>query len=268
MEGLVREGRAPSVIVVENVVGAITSHGGKDFANLFRMMARAGYRVGPLVMDAVRFLPQSRPRLFVVAARADLSIPGDLTRQWPTSAWHPRSLRRAWAGLPPADQSSWVWWHIPEPDPMEATLAEIIEDEPYGVKWHSEEETDRLISLMSKINRRKLREVQKDGLRRVGTVYRRTRPDESGRKVQRAEARFDDISGCLRTPVGGSSRQLILVVEGRRVRSRLLAPREAARLMGVPDDYPLPRNYNEAYHLFGDGARRSRCRLAQPASAH
>jgi DNA (cytosine-5)-methyltransferase 1 len=23
--------------------------------------------------------------------------------------------------------------------------------------------------------------------------------------------------------------------------------------MGVPDDYPLPDNYNEAYHLFGDG---------------
>ena len=23
--------------------------------------------------------------------------------------------------------------------------------------------------------------------------------------------------------------------------------------MGVPDDYPLPTKYNEAYHLFGDG---------------
>ena len=23
--------------------------------------------------------------------------------------------------------------------------------------------------------------------------------------------------------------------------------------MGVPDDYPLPAKYNEAYHLFGDG---------------
>ena len=29
--------------------------------------------------------------------------------------------------------------------------------------------------------------------------------------------------------------------------------REAARLMGVPDDYPLPPRYNDAYHLFGDG---------------
>ena len=53
--------------------------------------------------------------------------------------------------------------------------------------------------------------------------------------------------------MGGSSRQSILVVEGRRVRSRLLSPREAARLMGLPDSYRLPENYNEAYHLAGDG---------------
>lgn len=72
-------------------------------------------------------------------------------------------------------------------------------------------------------------------------------------KTQRAEVRFDESSGCLRTPAGGSSRQTVLLVEGGRVRSRLLSPREAARLMGVPEDYPLPSNYNEAYHLFGDG---------------
>jgi DNA (cytosine-5)-methyltransferase 1 len=84
-------------------------------------------------------------------------------------------------------------------------------------------------------------------------VYRRTRPDESGRKTQRAEVRFDQISGCLRTPVGGSSRQTILVVNGDSIRSRLLSSREAARLMGVTDTYNLPENYTEAYHLMGDG---------------
>jgi DNA (cytosine-5)-methyltransferase 1 len=88
----------------------------------------------------------------------------------------------------------------------------------------------------------------------VGTLYRRTRPDpDSGLKRQRAEVRFDGIAGCLRTPAGGSSRQVVVVVEGRKVRTRLLSARETARLMGVPDDYPLPPRYNEAYHLFGDG---------------
>lgn len=71
--------------------------------------------------------------------------------------------------------------------------------------------------------------------------------------AQRAEVRFDGISGCLRTPVGGSSRQTVILVENGHVRTRLLSPREAARLMGVPENYPLPSAYNDAYHLFGDG---------------
>jgi DNA (cytosine-5)-methyltransferase 1 len=61
------------------------------------------------------------------------------------------------------------------------------------------------------------------------------------------------VAGCLRTASGGSSRQTIVVVEGARVRTRLLSAREAARLMGLPDSYVLPARYNEAYHLAGDG---------------
>jgi DNA (cytosine-5)-methyltransferase 1 len=72
-------------------------------------------------------------------------------------------------------------------------------------------------------------------------------------RAQRAEVRFDEIAGCLRTPGGGSSRQTIIVVHGNKVRSRLLSPREAARLMGLPDEYVLPKNYNDAYRLMGDG---------------
>jgi hypothetical protein len=56
----------------------------------------------------------------------------------------------------------------------------------------------------------------------VGTIYKRTRLDENGSKTQRAEIRFDDIAGYLRTPTGGSSRQSILVVNGNQVKSRLL----------------------------------------------
>ncbi len=106
---------------------------------------------------------------------------------------------------------------------------------------------------MSEVNLAKVAEAKKAGCQIVGGVYRRTRPDESGFKVQRAEVRFDDIAGCLRTPAGGSSRQSILIVDGKKVRSRLLSPREAARLMGLPDEYKLPPRYNDAYHVCGDG---------------
>jgi DNA (cytosine-5)-methyltransferase 1 len=107
--------------------------------------------------------------------------------------------------------------------------------------------------MMSDLNRAKVEQAKRLGRRIVGGVYKRTRPDAAGRKVQRAEIRFDDVSGCLRTPSGGSSRQVILMVEGRSVKARLISSRETARLMGLPDEYKLPENYNEAYHLTGDG---------------
>jgi DNA (cytosine-5)-methyltransferase 1 len=162
-------------------------------------------------------------------------------------------LRLAVERLPPHLQDTWIWWNLPIPSKPVPPLDSLIEEDASGVEWHTKEQTDHIISLMSALHLAKLRKAQQLRRKIVGTVYRRIRPNEDGVKVQRAEIRFDQISGCLRTPVGGSSRQTIVTVEGREIRSRLLSPREAARLMGVPDDYPLPRKYNEAYHLFGDG---------------
>lgn len=132
-------------------------------------------------------------------------------------------------------------------------LADVIEESPQGVVWYTSAETRRLIAMMSPLNLEKLKAAKRAGRRMVGAVYKRTRMDGQGGKVLRAEVRFDDIAGCLRTPGGGSSRQTIMIVEGDTVRARLLAPREAARLMGLPDWCVLPDNYNEAYQLAGDG---------------
>jgi DNA (cytosine-5)-methyltransferase 1 len=82
---------------------------------------------------------------------------------------------------------------------------------------------------------------------------KRTRRDDVGRKVQRAEVRFDGVAGCLRTPAGGSSRQTVLFLRGKTYRSRLMTIRETARLMGLPESFVLPVRYNEGYHVTGDG---------------
>lgn len=245
--------RIPNIVAIENVVGALTSHGGRDFTIIVDALVQAGYRVGALVMDAVRFLPQSRPRLFIVGVHSTAAIPVGLTAGVPHETWHTRSVREAHSRLPERLRDAWVWWTLPLPDVHIPPLSEIVEDEPTGVDWHTAEQTERLVGLMSPLHLEKLEKAKRLRKRIVGTVYKRMRPNEDGIRVQRAEVRFDQVSGCLRTPVGGSSRQVVVFVEGKRVRSRLLSPREAARLMGVPENYLLPLNYNEGYHLFGDG---------------
>ena len=44
-----------------------------------------------------------------------------------------------------------------------------------------------------------------------------------------------------------------MIVDGDVVKSRLLSPREAARLLGLPEDYQLPANLNEALAIASDG---------------
>ncbi|HEV7890338.1 MAG TPA: DNA cytosine methyltransferase [Pyrinomonadaceae bacterium] len=253
MQGLRREGRAPRAIVLENVYGAITSHEGRDLAVIGEELAAGGYRFGPLMIDAARFLPQSRPRLFVVAFDTSVKTPDDLLGSAPVDEWHPDALGLSYDRLTARARASWVWWNMTSPPASCLTLEDLIEDEPVGVDWHTQYETKYLLSLMTPLNREKVKAAQLSGERKVGTLYRRTRKDSEGVKKQRAEVRFDGVAGCLRVPVGGSSRQTIIVVEGKKICSRLLSPREAARLMGLPEDYPLPANYNDAYHLSGDG---------------
>ncbi|MBZ5583389.1 MAG: DNA cytosine methyltransferase [Acidobacteriia bacterium] len=250
----------PPLAVLENVTGAMTANGGRDFRAILQTITASGYRAGAVVIDAAHFVPQSRPRLFIVAVRDGVGIPPDLTLEAPCDPWHPPRMGVAVAAFPGALRQRWLWWRLPAPPARTVALGDVLDAEPRDVRWHAAEETARLLAMMSEANRRKVAGAQAAGRKTVGTLYRRIRKGEDGRRTQRAEVRFDQVSGCLRTPAGGSSRQSLLVVEGASIRSRLLSAREAARLMGLPDSYRLPEKYNEAYHVAGDG-------LAIPAVA-
>ena len=260
MLGLAQEGRAPKIICLENVYGLLTSHGGADFRAICEALVEGGYRVGAMLIDAALFVPQSRLRLFVVAVRNNVEFPDACVSSKPQSLFHPQALTAAYSALPLKLRSNWLWWRLPTAPMRNLAFADIVEDQPEGVEWHSREQTARLLAMMSPANLAKVQAAQMKRRRIVGALYKRTR-HEDGVKHQRAEVRFDDVSGCLRTPGGGSSRQSIIVVKGEKIRTRLLSPREAARLMGLPEDYVLPERYNDAYHLAGDG-------VATPAVRH
>jgi DNA (cytosine-5)-methyltransferase 1 len=252
MQKLREETRSPKLIVLENVSGALSSHRGQDFAAIGDALAREDYRFGAVLIDAVHFVPQSRPRLFIIAIQKHFKIPQELCLCSHDLQWHPAHLVAAHNKLSQHSKDAWIWWRLPKPPARRSVLSDLIDDDP-GTAWHTPEQTRKILSLMAPSHRRKVQEALQGGGRKVGGIYKRMREDEDGERVQRAEVRFDDISGCLRTPVGGSSRQTIILIRSGRIRTRLLAPREAARLMGLPDSYVLPENYNEAYHLAGDG---------------
>lgn len=251
-QGLAAEGRAPRIVAVENVCGALTSRGGRDFEALCRAWSEAGYVFGALVINADHFLPQSRPRLFVIGVRGDVALDPALLADGPEAPFHPPALVRAAARLPRETADRMVWWRLPTPPPASTALADLVEADGPALRWHSTEQTRRLLELMTPVNRAKVEAARAAGGPRVGTLYRRTRTSPGGGKAQRAEVRFD-LAGCLRTPGGGSSRQTLLIVEDGRVRSRLMTAREMARLMGLPDSYRLPASHSAACHLAGDG---------------
>ena len=238
------EGRAPATVVVENVTGMLSANQGRDFAALCAAFSTAGYRVGALELDAAQFLPQSRPRVFVIATRRPLA---DLADSGPGSA-HTRAIRDAYALLPAHVQTAWVWWRLPPPPRSNASLEAILLEDDEVRCWWSPAKTDRLIDQMVPLHRARLDQALRSPVRRIAAAYRRTRAG-----VPRTEARFDGLAGCLRTPAGGSSRQIVLVIQSGQARARWLLPREAARLMGLPDDYQLPEGSTAALKLIGDG---------------
>jgi DNA (cytosine-5)-methyltransferase 1 len=207
MGELAGEGRAPRVLVIENVPGLLTSRGGADFAALRQRLADLGYVTAASTLDAAAFLPQSRARVFVVAS------------------------------LDPAPP-------LPAPAARTVTLQDVLDP---AAPWDTPERTRALVALLNPLHRARLTAAPGAAL-----AYRRIRR-ESGRAVQRLELRTDGLAGCLRTPAGGSSRQFVLTWDGAWVRSRLLTPREGARLMGLPEGYQLPAGSTAAWRVVGDG---------------
>ncbi|HEX5379412.1 MAG TPA: DNA cytosine methyltransferase [Phenylobacterium sp.] len=246
VEALGAEGRAPRTVVIENVSGLLTSHGGADFTALCRALAAQGYRFGALEIDAARFLPQSRPRVFVIATRE--AVPAALVGDSP---FQTRAVRDAQARLPADLAPLWVRWRGEAPAARNTDLASLLEPDE-ACAWRPPARTAALIELMAPLHRARVDAAQASGGRTVGGLFRRMRV-EDGRRVQRAEARFDGLAGCLRTPRGGSSRQTLMVIDRGQVRTRLISPREGARLMGLPESYRLPQGATSAFHVVGDG---------------
>ncbi len=239
-------GKRPRILVAENVVGFLAADGGAHFKAAYDALRKRGYRAGAVVVDARLFLPQSRPRAFLIAASEQIGFEG-LVQHGPSDPFHSPGVVRAAAAV---RDREWVWWALPLPTVRVPQFSEICErdapcDPPARI--------DALRDLLSGLNHGKLEAALRTARFLVGTGYKRTRPGPDKTRQQRLELRFDGIAGCLRTPEGGSSRQTVVIVERGTVRTRLMTVRECARLMGAPEGFRLPGGYNDGYRAMGDG---------------
>ncbi|PLP85920.1 DNA cytosine methyltransferase [Pseudomonas plecoglossicida] len=245
-------GREPKIVVLENVVGLLQSRGGLDFKLISQSFVECGYRFGVTMIDAINFLPQSRPRIFFVAVKIDVELPSSLRSDSPISLWHPTQVVKAVEYLPEELRCRHIWWRLPEAVFRTSSLADLMLHDDSSLSWHTDAQTLKLLGSMTPTNLEKIRKAKESGSLVIGTLYRRMRLID-GINKSRAEVRFDGVAGCLRASDGGSSRQMLIYVEGESVRTRHMSPRESARLMGLAETYKLPNLKTHAVKLVGDG---------------
>lgn len=228
--------KRPPIVVAENVQGLIGASNGIHYRSLHSALVERGYRVGTILIDGARWVPQSRKRVFVIGVEKTVA-----TDDWeaPEPGWaHPKPIQKLAGSL-----NSWIWWALPIPKHRSKTLTDILDiDGPID----SQSKVTHNLSLVPDDHMDRLRQAIKDG-KWVFSGYKRTR---NSRQV--LELRFDDTAGCLRTPQGGSSRQLLVIHREGQLETRLLTKLEVARLMGVRDSYRIPGSYNDVYKAMGD----------------
>ena len=220
----------PSILLIENVAGLLSSNQGNNYKKLHHVLLELDYKSGAILIDAIHFVPQSRPRVFLIAVKNDVKIPIDLIDSKPN--WlHNKAAVTLGKILP-----DWIWWKTEKPSSLRADLSDILDITiPY--------DKNDVLLLISPRHKEKLDSMNSI----IATGYRRTRNGK-----QCLELRFDGVAGCLRTPKGGSSKQFIIVKRDGELNARVLSPREAARLMGAPDSFVLPETYNDGYKAMGD----------------
>lgn len=236
--------RRPPLVLLENVAGFLTSNDGNDFRDALVALNDLGYAVDAFVIDASRFVPQSRVRLFVVGSKAR----ADRMRETPVNLLQSDVRPSALADFIFMNpEIGWSIRELPSLPSVSIGLADIIEDVPLNSEiWWSRERCEYLLNQMSDKHRAEAELMIGGSAWSYGTVFRRVR---NGRSM--GELRTDGIAGCLRTPRGGSGRQILFCAGKGQYRVRLLTPKECARLMGA-NGYRIEVPLNQALFGFGD----------------
>lgn len=250
---LATEGRLPPLVLIENVTGLLTSSDGKDIREVLLSLNQLGYSCDVLVIDAVHFLPQSRPRVFIVGLNSSASRQATETVENNSGVrlqhpCRPKAVEKVVVANP---EIQWNFLDLPPlPTTRETILANLVESSNYQ-EWFGASELARELSYIRHNSKERL-ERAKQLARSIGqtvylSAYRRMR-----KGLVCLETRDDGIAGCLRTASGGSSRQVLIAVSTDQIQMRYMTAREYGRLQGVEDSFWIPENQSVGRYAFGD----------------
>lgn len=234
--------RRPPLVLLENVLGFLMRRKGCDFEQALLALNELGYAVDAFILNALHWAPQSRARLFVVAKLGNAPVEQSFAIE---SQVRPKALSQF---IYSHANVRWDICKLPSLPKPRKTLLDILEDLPEDdPHWWSKERARYFMKQMSRNHEVRAKLMVGGPSFSYATAFRRVRKGKS-----MAELRTDGIAGCLRTPRGGSGRQILLKAGRRKYQVRLLTARECARLQGVPDSYVIKVPLNQALFGFGD----------------
>lgn len=235
--------RKPCVVMLENVPSLATSHGGADLRAAIEMLNELGYWCDLMVVNAKHFVPQSRPRLFIVASQEKLAdrVLGD---------WAPSAVRPAWVEKFVSNHPHLKMQALSLDLPPATTdkLADVVERIPVSdARWWDTQRTAAFVGSLVPRHLEKLEAMKEGEKLSWGTAYRRRRNGKSTWEI-----RNDGVAGCLRTIRGGSSKQALVEAGHGEARVRWMTGREYGRLQGAGDFELNGAGEIEAMFAFGD----------------
>lgn len=233
--------RRPRAVLLENVPGFATSKGGRDLRDALAELNGLGYSCDVMVLNASRFVPQSRQRLFIVGVQGEVQ----------SSPVEGSPLRPAWIVDLFSAPGSGLRLHChtpPLPAAPDVSFGSVADRLPHSSPlWWEAARLAAFIDSLSPLQRERLDAMRRGRRLQWRTAYRRTRAG-----VAVWEIRNDELAGCLRTARGGSSKQAVVEAGNGKVRVRWMTASEYAALQGAPGFLFSSVTENKALFGFGD----------------
>lgn len=240
----------PNFVLLENVEGLLTSNNGKDLRAVIESLNNLGYRTDLLRINASHFVPQSRVRIFIVG------IHKSLVPDYDQNALRQEFILRSSNARPQKiidyvhknNDLEWYFHDLPNLPTRTIQLEEVIDE---TAEWWPNQRTALLLGQLHSYHEDLLKSAKNSAEYSYYPAFRRMRVRD-GKKQSTVEIRTDGIAGCLRTPKGGSARQILVRAGKGTIDARLINGKEAALLMGA-DNYDIHPDFSLNQALFGFG---------------